>query len=107
MNVSKLRPSIVRDISSASEIQRQPLTEGGPAARLFFCPTVVMRKDVRNLWNLVEPYVKDAGFDLVEVHSGRETAGWVVRLFIDRANGLRVPGVVDAVLDDATVSLED
>ena len=59
------------------------------------------------MWNLVEPYVKDAGFDLVEVHSGRETAGWVVRLFIDRANELRVPGVVDAVLDDATVSLED
>jgi len=50
-----------------------------------------MRKDVRNLWNLVEPYVKDAGFDLVEVHSGREQSGWVVRLFIDRAPDLRIP----------------
>ncbi len=36
------------------------------------------------MWNLVEPYVKDAGFDLVEVQSGREPTGWVVRLFIDR-----------------------
>jgi ribosome maturation factor RimP len=36
------------------------------------------------LWNLVEPYVRDAGFDLVEVQSGREPSGWIVRLFIDR-----------------------
>jgi ribosome maturation factor RimP len=72
----------------------------------FFLSSVVMRKDVRNLWNLVEPYVKDAGFDLVEVHSGREQTGWVVRLFIDRAPDLSVPGSVDAVLAD-TVRLED
>jgi ribosome maturation factor RimP len=32
---------------------------------------------------MAEPYVRDAGFDLVEVQSGREPAGWVVRLFID------------------------
>jgi ribosome maturation factor RimP len=43
-----------------------------------------MRKDTQNLWNLVEPYVQDAGFDLVEVQSGREPSGWIVRLFIDR-----------------------
>jgi ribosome maturation factor RimP len=42
-----------------------------------------MRKDIENLWNLVQPYVDDAGFDLVEVQSGREPSGWVVRLFID------------------------
>ncbi|HEX2658299.1 MAG TPA: ribosome maturation factor RimP [Polyangia bacterium] len=42
-----------------------------------------MRKDIENLWNLVQPYVNDAGFDLVEVQSGREPSGWVVRLFID------------------------
>ena len=46
-----------------------------------------MRKDTQNLWNLVEPYVKDAGFELVEVQSGREPTGWVVRLFIDRPAG--------------------
>jgi len=46
-----------------------------------------MRKDVQNLWNLVEPCVSDAGFDLVEVQSGREVSGWVVRLFIDRTAG--------------------
>jgi ribosome maturation factor RimP len=44
-----------------------------------------MRKDTENLWNLVEPYVRDAGFDLVEVQSGREPSGWIVRLFIDQA----------------------
>jgi len=36
-----------------------------------------MRKDTQNLWNLVEPYVKDAGFELVEVQSGREPTGWL------------------------------
>jgi ribosome maturation factor RimP len=65
-----------------------------------------MRKDVRNLWNLVEPYVKDAGFDLVEVHSGREQSGWVVRLFIDRVPDLSVPGSAAALpLLEETVSL--
>jgi len=42
-----------------------------------------MRKDIQDLWTLAEPYVNDAGFDLVEVQSGREPTGWVVRLFID------------------------
>jgi ribosome maturation factor RimP len=42
-----------------------------------------MRKDLQQLWLLVEPYVRDAGFDLIEVQSGREQAGWVLRLFID------------------------
>ena len=36
------------------------------------------------MWTLAEPYVTDAGFDLVEVQSGREASGWIVRLFIDR-----------------------
>jgi ribosome maturation factor RimP len=71
-----------------------------------------MRKDVRNLWNLVEPYVNDAGFDLVEVHSGREPSGWVVRLFIDRFPDVRVPVSEGATLEDTpalgeTVSLEN
>jgi ribosome maturation factor RimP len=43
-----------------------------------------MRKEIQDLWALAEPYVREAGFDLVEVHSGRESTGWVVRLFIDR-----------------------
>ena len=42
-----------------------------------------MRKDVQDLWLLAEPYVRDAGFDLIEVQAGREPSGWVVRLFID------------------------
>jgi len=42
-----------------------------------------MRKDLKDLWLLTEPYVRDAGFDLIEVQSAREPSGWVVRLFID------------------------
>jgi ribosome maturation factor RimP len=47
-----------------------------------------MRKDLQDLWLLVEPYVRDAGFDLIEVQSGREASGWVLRLFIDTPPGM-------------------
>jgi ribosome maturation factor RimP len=43
-----------------------------------------MRKDLQDLWLLAEPYVRDAGFDLIEVQFGREQRGAVLRLFIDR-----------------------
>jgi ribosome maturation factor RimP len=49
-----------------------------------------MRKDLKDLWTLTEPYVRDAGFDLIEVTSGRESSGWVVRLFIDAPVGASV-----------------
>lgn len=50
-----------------------------------------MRKDLKNLWLLTEPYVRDAGFDLIEVTFGREASGWVVRLFIDMPAGASLP----------------
>lgn len=43
-----------------------------------------MKKDIAALWRLAEPHVNDAGFDLIEVQFGREQAGSVLRLFIDR-----------------------
>src|SRR5215469_2927586 len=46
-----------------------------------------MRKDLQDLWLLAEPYVRDAGFDLIEVQFGREQQGSVLRLFIDRPLG--------------------
>jgi ribosome maturation factor RimP len=46
-----------------------------------------MRKDLEDLWLLAEPYVRDAGFDLIEVQFGREQRGAVLRLFIDRPAG--------------------
>src|SRR5438874_13819060 len=61
-----------------------------------------MRKEVQNLWLLAEPYVRDAGFDLIEVQAGREPTGWVVRLFID------APAVADAgPVTAGTVGLDD
>jgi ribosome maturation factor RimP len=52
-----------------------------------------MRKDLQELWLIAEPYVRDAGFDLIEVQSGREQGGWIVRLFIDSPAGTEA-GVV-------------
>jgi ribosome maturation factor RimP len=62
-----------------------------------------MRKDVQDLWLLAEPYVRDAGFDLIEVQHGREPTGWVVRLFIDNpvaAGTGPMPGQSSVHLDD-------
>jgi ribosome maturation factor RimP len=42
-----------------------------------------MRKDIRDLWLLAEPHVRDAGLDLIEVQFGREQNGLVLRLFIE------------------------
>lgn len=66
-----------------------------------------MRKDTQNLWNLVEPYVKDAGFELVEVQSGREPTGWVVRLFIDKAPGNDAADISPVDASETTVSHTD
>jgi len=67
-----------------------------------------MNQDIRKLWNLIDPYVSDAGFELVEVQSGRETTGWVVRIFIDRPERpANVNDAADALLGQTTVSLED
>lgn len=62
-----------------------------------------MRKDVQNVWLLAEPYVRDAGFDLIEVQCGREPTGWVVRLFIDTP---AVPGA-GAAISAGKVGLDD
>jgi ribosome maturation factor RimP len=50
-----------------------------------------MRKELKDLWLLTEPYVRDAGFDLIEVVFGRESSGWVLRLFIDAPSGALAP----------------
>jgi ribosome maturation factor RimP len=67
-----------------------------------------MKQDIQELWTLCEPYVQHVGFELVELQSGREAGGWVVRLYIDRP---QAPGNVDdaaaALLAEGMVSLED
>lgn len=56
-----------------------------------------MRKEAEQLWNLAEPHVAGAGFDLVELDFSRGPGGWVLRLYIDR------PGAGGA----ASVGFED
>ena len=59
-----------------------------------------MRKDLQDLWLLAEPYVRDAGFDLIEVQYAREQRGMVLRLFIDRPIGEGTNGVGGISVDD-------
>jgi ribosome maturation factor RimP len=40
------------------------------------------------IWDLVEPVIEAAGLELIEVEYQREPHGWVLRLFIDREEGV-------------------
>jgi len=57
-----------------------------------------MRKETNDLWNLVDPYIRAAGLELVELQYGRDEGGWALRIFIDRPwnpehdAGPRLPG---------------
>jgi ribosome maturation factor RimP len=59
-----------------------------------------MRKDIDDLWRLLEPPIQGDGLELVELQWTRESDGWVLRVFIDRPEGPKVPG---AVAGDAPV----
>src|SRR5687768_8757149 len=74
-----------------------------------------MRKEIANLWNLVEPVAQAAGFDLVELEWGREEGGWVLRLYIDRPfeaerdSAPRLPGATgpDPLFAGPTIGLPE
>ena len=59
-----------------------------------------MRKELEDLWLFAEPYVRDAGLDLIEVQFGREPSGWVLRVFIDRPSGGQGSITADAITAD-------
>ena len=54
------------------------------------------------MWTLAEPYVRDAGFDLIEVQFAREQRGAVLRLFIDRP-----PGSAKDQKDQGLIGVDD
>jgi ribosome maturation factor RimP len=59
-----------------------------------------MRKEIDDLWQLCEPPIEGAGLELVELSWNREPEGWVLRVFIDRPEGPKLPGEGE---DDARV----
>jgi ribosome maturation factor RimP len=72
-----------------------------------------MRKEITELWNLIEPYTTGAGFDLVELQWSREGGGWALRVFIDRpftpGDGPRLPSASepDPLFEAPGVGFED
>ncbi len=46
------------------------------------------------LWEIIEPVVTAEGMELVEVEFQRETRGWVLRLYIDRPDGVTLEDCV-------------
>ena len=76
-----------------------------------------MRKEIANLWNLLEPVAQAAGFEIVELSWGREPheSGWVLRVYIDRPyepeldSAPRLPGATepDPLFTPGAISHED
>ncbi len=69
-----------------------------------------MRKEIDHLWQLLEPPLQGAGLELVELQWNRESEGWVLRVFIDRPEGPKLPGVAEgdaSVFQPVYVSHED
>jgi len=69
-----------------------------------------MRKEIDDLWRLIEPPIEGAGLELVELQWNREAEGWVMRVFIDRPAGPKVPGGGEedgSVFEPMFVSHED
>lgn len=70
-----------------------------------------MRKDVTQIASLIEPVLKGAGLDLVEIDWGREEGGWVLRVYIDHplADGPAVPGGPDisSLVPPPSVTFDD
>ncbi len=69
-----------------------------------------MRKEIDDLWRLIEPPIQGAGLELVELQWNREPEGWVMRVFIDGPEGPKVPGGSEGgepVFQPVLVSHED
>ena len=45
---------------------------------------------IEQIWSLLEPVIRAEGKELIEVEYRREPHGWVLRLFIDHADGIFV-----------------
>lgn len=63
------------------------------------------KKDVKELWELLEPIVASEGMEIIEMEFQREPQGYVLRIYIDHPDGVtiedctRVSRVVGDYLD--------
>ncbi len=45
---------------------------------------------VGEIWNLLEPVIAAQGMEILEIEYRRESAGWVLRIFLDSVRGISV-----------------
>lgn len=45
---------------------------------------------ISEVWNLLEPVVEAQGMEILEIEYRRESAGWVLRIFLDSERGVSV-----------------
>jgi ribosome maturation factor RimP len=94
-----------------------PKRKNGPSGKTKVGTPKKVAEIIRLIWQEVEPLCESEGFELVHVEFQRETAGRILRLYIDKAGGVtlddcvyvsrQVGDLLDVTLDDVgTYNLE-
>ena len=47
-------------------------------------------EQIAEVWDLVEPVIEARGMEILEIEHRRESAGWVLRIFLDSERGISV-----------------
>jgi ribosome maturation factor RimP len=79
------------------------LEEVGSVTRFFFAVKLgwkrrrlaqqVIKQEnelIGEVWNLLEPVIQAQGMEILEIEYRRESAGWVLRVYLDRDQGISV-----------------
>ncbi len=95
---SELNPSILVSLNYCRSAKRSGFYTrffyfGGEVGRVVELATVVDKdadRLVSEIWKLLEPVAASGGMEILEVEYRRESAGWVLRVFIDNEKGVAV-----------------
>jgi ribosome maturation factor RimP len=68
------------------------------------------QKVIKQIWSLAEPLCESEGLELIQVEYQRESAGRILRLYVDKPDGIKLDdcvGVSRQMSDILDVNLED
>ena len=92
------------------KLKKKNIKKGGPDVRSKPVSPLHRERFIAQVWTLVEPVCEYEGIELVHVEYQQETHGRILRLYIDRTNGVTLDDCVNIsriVGDLLDVELED
>jgi ribosome maturation factor RimP len=85
-------------------------SKGKAAARVVYPGRAQEQKVIDQIWSLAEPLCESEGLELIQVEYQRESAGRILRLYVDKPDGIKLDdcvGVSRQLSDILDVNLED